>query len=285
MIQKIIAIFILSISFLIAQEDFLKGVKAEDLMLDRIEAAPLAIIKEAEHDEIDFWYGSTIFDPLSPDGSMIVEDRDDAIWLVDVNTNSVRKIAKGVYEEIKWSATGEFLAFIELLSIYDETRNIIAYDNERLCVYNIENGEIVILISIKGRSIEYSWSPVDDYLAFFCSPDNGVHLGLYVFDLAHGIVKLDSLPPCELNFSWAPNGQMLAYPLAEKITAGPPTWDCYTEDSEIFIVNRDGTGKTQITSTSEVEQYVKWSIDGTKLLVKTNKNRYFDLVLKKKEKK
>jgi hypothetical protein len=275
----------LSLLPLIAQEDFLKGVKAENLMLDRIEAAPLEIIKEAEYDEIDFWHGPTIFDPLSPDGSMIAEDRDGAIWLVDVNTNNVRQIAKGVYEDIKWSATGEFLAFIELLSVHDETRNIDAYDNERLCVCNVENGEIMILISIKGRSIEYSWSPADDYLAFFCSPDNGVHLGLYVFDLAHVIIKLDSLPPCELNFSLSPNGQMLAYPLAEKVTASPPTWDCYSEDSEIFIINRDGTGKTQITSTPEVEQYVKWSIDGTKLLVKTNKNQYFDLVLKKKEKK
>lgn len=285
MIKGTITILMLSLLPLIAQEDFLKEVKAEDLMLDRIEAVPAEIIKEAEYDGIDFWYGLTIFDPLSPDGSMIAEDRGDAIWLVDINTKNVRKIAKGVYEEIKWSATGDFLAFIELLSVHDEIRNIVAYDNERLCVYNIENGEIVKLISIKGRSIEYSWAPVDDYLAFFCSPDNGVHLGLYVFDLAHGLIKLDSLPPCELNFSWSPNGQMLAYSLAEKVTAGPPTWDCYSEDSEIFIINRDGTGKTQITDTPEVEQYVKWSTDEKKLLVKTNKNQYFDLVLKKKEKK
>jgi Tol biopolymer transport system component len=194
------------------------------------------------------------------------------ILLVDISKGSERQIIEGSCSEIKWSATGRFFAYVRLNPVRAENGSIAAYSDEQLYVYNIETGEKILVMSITGRSIEYLWSPVGDRIAFLCSSDNGIHLGLYVYDTMNDLTKLDSLPCVEVNFSWSPDGKMIAYPFPEKVTTGPPTWEAYSEDSDVYIMNSDGSDKTRITNTLYIEQYVKWLHDGKSIIVERFKN-------------
>jgi Tol biopolymer transport system component len=153
--------------------------------------------------------------------------------------------------------------------VHVENANIIAYSGEQLYVYNIETGEKILVISITGRSIEYLWSPINDRIAFLCSPDNGIHFGLYVFDPMNGLTKLDSLPCVEVNLSWSPIGEMVAYVIATKAEGHI---EYSPVESEVFVINHDGTGKTQITDTPQPETLVKWQPDGRSIVVERFKN-------------
>ena len=90
---------------------------------------------------------------------------------------------------------------------------------------------------------------------------------LLVIDIESGTRTVLEVPPyrfLDIPFSWSPEGRMIAYCLSEKAEMQP---DWQSVDSEVFVINADGTGKTQLTDTAEVEGYLKWMPDGRRILV------------------
>ena len=205
MIKKTITIIMLSVLPLIAQEDFLKGVRAEDLMLDRIEAVPAEVTIEIEDVYDDYWFGPTLFTVYSPDSTVIAEvlierSKSKGIRIIDKITKTEKQIDKEHIEDIAVSADGNYLAFIEVLPLPGVLyRGTPVYSNERLCVYNLKTDDIETVVSIKGRNIYHSWSPIGSYLGFSYVNDKTGQYEFCIFDAGHNDTrKLDSFLLCDL---------------------------------------------------------------------------------------
>lgn len=294
MIKKTMIMIMLSLIPLIAQEDFLKGVRAEDL--------ELRIIVPASHEDlvdedlrgvkdICFWFPGEPID-YSPNKKQKAEIRTtrpffSELWIVNLTTGKERKVCEGCLEYVQWSPNGFYLGILkeERIPNKSEPRGLPVYGNPTLHIYNLRERKLEPTV-VKGYPVvHYMWSPTGNFIVGH-SYDSDSSI-LFVVDAKTGDTKiLDKTDRfIDLSFWWSPDGRMIAYAVSEKVAKGPPTWDMYSEDSEIFIINRDGSGKTQITDTPEVEEYVKWLSNGRNLLVKRSDNKYVELILKKKEKK
>ena len=275
MIKKIIIMLGLCLIPLIAQEDFLVGVKAEDLMLDKIEAVPAEIIREIE-DRDDYWcippaYSLTVY---SLDSTLIAEVRLDVksrpigLWLKNLKMDTEKMIVDGLIEDLKWSPSGKYLSFIKLEYVANPADDKLPrkpfFNTDRLCLYDNQIGEIKNIVSTGGLSTEHSWAPFDNYLAYSYRDKGKYILAIYNAENNKNTI-VDELIYCDLwNFSWSPNGRMLAY-------TKPLKMDRYINEeapieSEVFVVNYDGTGKKQITNTPESEVYVKWLSNGSRII-------------------
>jgi len=303
MIKKTITILMLSLLPLIAQEDFLKGVKAENLMLDRVEAAPTEIVEEIENKGLGYWDGPILTVIYSPDSMVIAEERFEkpggrvsGLWIIDTKTNIENKIIDGIVEDLKWSPSGKYLSFIKMdyvsqNSINDNCRKPV-FNCEHLCIYNTETKKIDIIVSIIGRSLQHCWSSAGDYLAYSYVSNNTDRYLFEVFDAQRNkSYVIDELILCGLwNFSWSPDGEMIAYTKPLEIDRNVD--EEVPLEAEVYVVNRDGSGKTQITDTPEIELFIKWLSDGRHIITEIIRRpgegiapEYFKLILKKREKK
>jgi len=280
MFKKIAIILVLSLLRLIAQENFLKGVRAENLMLDRIELVPAEIAKEIEDRGPNYWFEYFPSYVYSPDSLLIAEKRTEkpegrtiGIWLLDARKETEKRIVHGIAYDLKWAPSGKYLSFIRLEAEPGKLfhgRPI--YNHERLCVYNTLIDETNSIVFMKGRAIQYSWSPTNDYLVYSYINDTTGQYELCVFNAEKNeTIILDSFILCDLwNFSWSPDGKMIVY-------TKPLKMDIYIDEevpleAEIFVINSDGSGKTQITNTPESELFVKWFAGGKWLITEIVKN-------------
>ncbi|MGQ9665633.1 MAG: TolB family protein [bacterium] len=243
-------------------QDFLEGVRAEDLVLDRIEEVPAELAKEIDDEGFDYWFGKTQFTVYSPDSSLIAEivNRGE-----DFGILLKKRFIKGGYD-IKLSSDSKFLSF----SMWSPTKELFhgrqVYGYGGTYIYSNETDE---LKPAPPFDISACWSPKENYLAGKSlkseCPTKDFWV-LSIFDAESNKVRvLDSTLFFEpWNFSWSPNGQMLAYIIATKASGHVQLSPLA---SEVFIINKDGTGKTQITNTPEPEILVRWLPDGKSLVV------------------
>ncbi len=267
--KNIITLIAISLLPLFAQ-GFLEGVRAEDLMLERIEKASVEMTKEIEGEGFDYWFGKTLFTVCSPDSSLIAEivgDRgpDNGILLKDGKTKKEKRFIKGGYD-MKLSSDSKFLSFSMWVPAKKLFHGRQVYGYGGTYIYNIETDELKPAPSF---GISACWSPKANYLAGKYVESEGLTKDFWVlsiFDAESNETKvLDRTLFFEpWNFSWSPNGKMLTYIVATKasghIEVSPLA-------SEVFVINKDGTGKTQITYTLQPEILVRWLPDGKSIVV------------------
>lgn len=232
--------------------------------------SPVEIVKEIEDVGFDYWFGKTLFTACSLDSSLIAEivgDRgpDNGIWLKDGKTKKEKRFIKGGYD-IKLSSDTKFLSFSMLIPAKElfHGRQVCEYGGTY--IYSIETDELQPALSF-GTSA--CWSPKANYLTGKYTESEGLgknFWALSIFDAESNETKvLDRTLFFEpWNFSWSPNGEMLAYVVATKASGHI---ELSPLASEVFIINRDGTGKTQITDTPLPEILVKWLPDGKSIMV------------------
>lgn len=255
MFKKATIVLLLGLLPLLAWGDFLDGVKAEDLMLDRIEAVPAQIASEVEKEGFDYWLGKVSFTAHSPDGLMLAElvierSRSYGLRLIDTQTKQEELIVEGNVQNIRWSPDSRYTAFYMLTPTNGHTS---VYDVKQRNMQSVPFGS------------NFEWSSQGSYLA-------GKYIdtaGSWVLAIYNAMDKntkiIDRIMFCEpWNFSWSPNGEMLVYTVASKTSGCIETSPIR---SDVFVINRDGTGKTQITNTPEPEILVKWLADGGNILV------------------
>ena len=64
-------------------------------------------------------------------------------------------------------------------------------------------------------------------------------------------------------YQWSPDSKQIAYHFMVES-------EFYIEASDIYVINADGTGRTQLTDTPDItEMYPSWSPDGTKITCKS----------------
>ncbi len=286
--SRILAINLIILLPLFAQE-FLEGVRAEDLELDRIESPSIGDTAGIS-DWRKFFFGSSK-SVASPDGKLSVEFGHDGIWITEAINKTKRRIDdRGVIP--KWSPNGDLIAYIkQKVRVGEFWRGHQLYGGYELWVYNMkENRKEKLTDSIAID--EFIWNRDGHYIVFtyeslVVKEESPLLLG--VLNIANKEVKtIDTGSPyTNMGFSLSPDGSMVAY-------CKPLEWRLMTEwwvtKAEVFIANLDGTGKIKITNTESVEEMIKWSEDGKSLIVEQvgptptdfSFPRYVKIVLKKK---
>ncbi len=298
--SRILAINLIILLPLFAQE-FLEGVRVEDLELGRIEKVPIEVVKRIEEEKMDYWSEPSFLTfAYSPDSSVIAKaekiGKERYLKIINAKTNAV-KIFEIDCEHLKWSPSGKYLAFKQLEYINPsgavEKRDCPPYFNhERLCVYNLQTHKIKSIFDLGRFSLEYYWSPTSDYLAYSALYHNSFKFAVYDAEKdTEYIIDTTFAKGGELwNFFWSPTGKMLAYtkPLEMDFNINEEV----PVKSEVFLVNYDGTGKTQLTNTPQSEMFVRWLPDGQRLIVEWGdvQKAYYEpphhyyLILKRREK-
>lgn len=271
MFRRIVATGSLFVLPLIAQADFLKGIAASDIMLDTIENPPDSIVQAIEDDNLDYWFGRIEhFTMYSPDSTKVAEERQNkpgetiGLWIVDPMTVTGEQIVEGFVSDTKWSHSGRYLAFTTMTPIEILVQGGIKQTYDRgLWVYDVDLKQVLLVPVVAGAY--YQWSPTGDFLA--CKHlDSAAQWQLTIYEpKKKSAIVLDRVMFSEpWNFSWSPNGEMLVYVVATE-TDGHV--ECSPVESEVFMINRDGSGKTQITRTPQPEILVKWQLDGKSIMV------------------
>ncbi|MEX1239760.1 MAG: hypothetical protein WEB30_08585 [Cyclobacteriaceae bacterium] len=117
-----------------------------------------------------------------------------------------------------------------------------------------------------------SWSPDGGYLAFvatggsFCIPAGDCYDSPRIFIASlnsPGITNpvIDSLLRIDFDPAWSPNGKKIAFSSVRRCA-----WDYTETNSDIYIMNLDGTEVTRLTKWSFHEGQPVWSPDGKKSL-------------------
>lgn len=126
-----------------------------------------------------------------------------------------------------------------------------------------DNGQLLRIIDLPpSTDNRVFWSPTGLHMAYFLESDeNNPNIGgLYLLNIQSGrsirVYQSDTLQPRGIvghQPVWSPNGTRLAFVL--------PT--AYATD--IYLINADGTGFTNLTNTPSYDFWPSWSADGRKL--------------------
>jgi dipeptidyl aminopeptidase/acylaminoacyl peptidase len=277
MFRRIVAAGSLFVLPLIAQADFLEGVTAKGLMLDRIETPPDSIVQAIGDAGFDYWFGEIVhFAIYSPDSSKIAEERQEkpggktiGLWIVDPINGTEEQIVEGNVEGTTWSPSGRYLTFYTWvpvdIHVHVGTRQ--GYEQHGPWIYDFTTSQ-TSLLPVPEIS-EYRWSPVGDFLA--CASLDSIQWRITIYDAERQkTTVIDKVLFTEpWNFSWSPDGRMITYVIATKA-------DGHIEyspvESDVFVINRDGTERTQITETPHPEILAKWQPDGRSIMVERFKN-------------
>lgn len=281
MIKKMIIKLVLSFFSLIAQDNFLNGINAEDFILDRIEAPSVEDTIGISNDRTFFYQSGNI--TVNRDGKLQAEARTkggfgDGIWIIDLMSYEEKQIdTRGV--KPKWSLDGQRIAYIKQKVRVDEFwKGHQLYGEYELWIYNL-NTESKQKMTSNMAVGEFVWGPNGKIIAFEYDSTGGEEKRPFILGIldieTKEIIAIDKGSPYhEINFSLSPDGRMIAY-------CRPLGWELKSEwwvtDGEIFIANIDGSGKTQITETKAVEAMVKWSKDGKSLIVEQHGSEPDDL--------
>ncbi|MGB3478782.1 MAG: hypothetical protein WBB67_06450 [bacterium] len=277
MIERTMTLLMVSIECLLAQSSFLQGIKAKDLMLHRINAISNDVVKEIDEKGIDYWFLSTDDITYSVDRSFVALERKEktsgrppGLWILDTKSNIETHITSNIISSMEWSADNKYLAYVQYEfapdpKIANRFRSSV-FNSERLCIYNHQSGKVDSIVFMKGFAIKHKWSPVGNRLAYSYVDNESKRYALVVLDLeVDENFLIDNIILCDLwNFDWAPTGEMLVY--TKPLEIDRLVNEEVPLKSEIFIVDYDGSNKTQLTESSEAELFVKWLPDGMNIV-------------------
>ncbi|MGQ9818210.1 MAG: hypothetical protein ACUVQ3_09750 [bacterium] len=261
-------------------------------MLDRIESPSVQDTIGISDGSKFFYNNSKVV--LQPEGNLRAEaltENRDGLWVTNLTNGKEKQIDDRGFAP-KWSPDGSLIAFLKQKVLVGKfVRGHQLYGEDELWICK-PNGKDKRKLTTHTHIEEFVWGPEGKYIYFSGVDSTGqkdepFYLG--VVDVTTGDKKVidTGSPYNSIEFSLSPAGKMVAY-------CKPLKWKLMTEwwvtDAEIFIVNIDGTEKTQITETKAVETMVKWSDDGKSLIVEQvgpdpfdiSYPRYKKIVLRKK---
>ena len=113
------------------------------------------------------------------------------------------------------------------------------------------------ITSFNGDELHPAWSPDGATVAF--QQDPGLHPEIWSADASGGnLQQLTSNSADDVHPAWSPDGAKIVF-ASDRNTPGGNT-------SDLFVMNADGTGQTNISNTPTVdEDSPAWSPDGTKI--------------------
>jgi TolB protein len=194
------------------------------------------------------------FSGFSPGNSERSQQRE--LYIMRVKDGDVRRIAdNGLmdYNSPTWSPDGRHIAY----------QGYTTYSGWDIFIYDVETGESQNVFSSLGVGTDGSpaWSPDGRYIAF--STNSGIladNFDIYLLDVETGRTRpLSESPSIEVMPAWSPDGERLLY----AATTGIRGYD-------LFVINRDGTGRVQLTDGADAEMEPSWSPDGERIAFVSN---------------
>ena len=206
----------------------------------------------------------------SPDGRRIafVSDRDGnrGIYVVNADGSSLTRLtdSQGWEDSLSWSPNGQHIAFVS--GSY--------HGNRKIYVVNADGSSLTRLTDNQGSDISYSpsWSPDGRRIAFM---SYGVLEGfeLYVIN-ADGSdpIRLTEKPRIERQQAWSPDGRRIAFTY-------PRYRSGYIDDGtgDIYVVNADGSGLTNLTESQGWNSSPSWSPDGSRIAFMSDRDENWEI--------
>lgn len=258
---------------------FLKG-GVENIRLERIDNNILPEDTVGVHDLIFFFLeasntsitkdGKTKASVVTEQGGKITKEVggiNPRIVVEDVSTNIVKFTSGYPSSQPKWSPNGEWLGYCKRPPLPGKFfRGRQTYGDKELWAWKEgQNGKILT----QGLSVsDFFWAQNSKTIPFDAASEKGKSLvkSLMTVDVLNGTLnEIDEISGFScVGYSLSPDGSMVAY---VKVLKEELHTEWMPVESDVYIVNIDGSGKKRLARTDEVETYLKW-LPNNKILVK-----------------
>jgi Tol biopolymer transport system component len=170
--------------------------------------------------------------------------------MVDTNSHKIRGLITDFgYNPVYWRNDDE----ISYIGQY-----------ETICIFNINNSDFALQKKGLNHIGEFNWSPDGSRTAFGC---NNVYIWHSEID---DIQKLTNFPYCAIcngcqvyNYQWSPSGNKIVFQSIKD------------SNSEIYVVDADGTNMKRLTINAVADTDPTWSPDGNKIAFCSNGDIHF----------
>ena len=219
----------------------------------------------AVRDSYPFW---------SPDGKQIVfqsdrnsgSQKDFEIYIINTDGTNLRRITQRPEfsdESPVWSPDGQKILF----------SSYITEDNNELFIMNTDGSDLRRLTNTPNHDGHQKFSP-DGKRIIFCSQrdDEGINeyknYEIYEMDIdGTNIKRLTNFVGWDTYPSISPDGSKILWRRILE-TGGNSSSG---RNSEIFVMNRDGTNQINLSNNPDFDGYPAWSPDGSKIVFAANR--------------
>jgi TolB protein len=191
----------------------------------------------------------------SPDGARVAfESRQDSnhyLYVVNTDGSNLTELVNndfGFYG-LSWSPDGTRILFAT-------SHN----DNDEIFVINADGSELTNLSNHPASDMYPAWSPDGTRILFETYHDDNDEI--YVMNIdGSGRTNLTNHPAEDSSPAWSPDGTHIAFASDREKTEGSNIFN----DTEIYVMNADGSGLIRLTNRVGFDAYPSWSPDGTRI--------------------
>lgn len=210
--------------------------------------------------QLTFSSGFNDYPEWSADGKKIVfessRDGNHEIYTMNADGSGQTRLTNNadIDTVATWSPDGSQIAFVSWRD-----------GNDEIYVMNADGSGQTRLTVHSGTDTQPAWSPDGTKIAFESDRDGGLHAQIFVMNTdGSNVTKLTTLFR-NGSANWSPDGTKIAFHSDRGCEGCGIFFDIYT-------MNANGSGQTQITSDPGPDLSPAWSPDGTQITFETNRN-------------